>query len=202
MSRIFPSLAIVSIVIMLVAFGFGYTIEDAAGRDAKNLSGIRWHFFLGLGSLVFTSLVHSIVLTYFMGTGRWLEETQKAYRLSDEYFAASKKIKYRTIPLMVLGIFLLVMTGAFGAMADPAAGRSSFEGFLGFSKAKVHFGMAALTVFTNMMIHINEFQAVRKNGGIIDRVLANVRQIREEHGLPTEDWAQPGKQPAEVKANS
>lgn len=195
MSRIFPPLAIVAVVLMLIAFGLGWVIDDAGSPDPEQQKWVRWHFFTSLGGLVFVCLVHSIVLTYFMGTGRWLEETSKAYSLGDEYFAAGKKIKYRTIPLMVVGIVLLVLTGAFGAIADPAA-RSSFDGLLGLTPARVHFAVASFAITVNVLVHLLEHQAVRQNGQIIDRVLADVRRIRTERGLPTE----PAMEHAETQA--
>lgn len=183
MSRIFPSLALVAVVSMGIAFWLGWVIEDPASREMQ--SHVSWHMFVGLGAMVFTSLVHSIVLTYFMGTGRWLEETSKAYSLTDEYFAESKRIKYRTIPLMVFGIVAIVFTGAMGAMADPAAG-STYGGWFGLTPAKTHFAIACLAVMGNLLIHFIEFQAVVRNGKIVDAVLADVHRIRKERGLPTE----------------
>ncbi len=188
MSRIFPTLAVVAVVVMLVAFGLGWVIEDAKSIEPAKMSQVSLHMFAGLGALVFVSLVHSIVLTYFMGTGRWLEETSKAYSLGNEYFAASKRIKYRTIPMMVVGIFSLVMVGAIGAMADPASG-SAFTGWFGLDAAKTHFAIAATAVVLNLLIHFIEFQAVRQNGEVITMVLADVHRIRTERGLPTDPVA-------------
>lgn len=185
MSRIFPTLAAVAFALMLIAFGLGWVIEDAGSIEPEKMTQVRWHFFVGLGAMVFTCLVHSIVLTYFMGTGRWLEETSKAYSLTDEYFAESKSIKYRTIPLMVIAIVALVFTGALGAIADPAA-NSSFGGWFGMTRAKTHFAFASLTVLGNLLVHFIEFQAVRRNGQIVDAVLSDVHRIRKERGLPTE----------------
>lgn len=185
MSRIFPTLAVVAVISMLVAFGLGWVIEDARSIEPAKMGQVTLHMFVGLGALVFVSLVHSIILTYFMGTGRWLEETCKAYSLGDEYFAASKRVKYRVIPMMVFGIFSLVMVGAVGAMADPASG-SKFTGWFGLDAAKTHFAIAATAITLNLLIHFMEFQAVRQNVEIINMVLADVHRIRTERGLPTD----------------
>ena len=184
MSRILPPLAIVSVLLMLTAFGLGWMIEDAGSTDPRVADQVRWHFFAGLGALVFVSLVHSIVLTYFMGTGRWIEETSRAYGLSDEFFVASRRLKYRTIPLMVLGILSLVVTGAFGAVADPAS-RSSFAGWFGMTPAQVHFAVASAALMLNVLI---------------EGVLAEVHRIRTERGLPT--VPRPGTAPAHAGATT
>lgn len=186
MSRIFPTLAVVAVMFMAIAFGLGWVIEDASSTDPEQLAQVRWHFFAGLGAMVFTSLVHSIVLTYFMGTGRWLEETSTAYSLTEDYFAESKKIKYRTIPLMVVGIVVIVLTGAVGAIADPAA-RSGFSGWFGLTKVQTHFWMSVIAVVGNVLIHFVEFKAVYRNGQIVEMVLTDVHRIRKERGLPTEE---------------
>lgn len=196
MSRIFPTLAVVAVVFMAIAFGLGWIIEDAGSMDPEKAAQVRWHLFAGLGAMVFTSLVHSIVLTYFMGTGRWLEETSKAYSLTELYFAESKKIKYRTIPMMIVGIVLIVLTGAMGAVADPAA-RSGFGGWFGLTPAKTHFMVASFAVMANLLIHFIEFQSVRRNGQIVNLVLADVHQIRKDRGLPTELQDEGGRLKAE-----
>ena len=55
-----------------------------------------------------------------MGTGRWLEETSRAYKLPEDFFASSQKIKYRILPGVTACILMLVLTGA---LASNVAGR-------------------------------------------------------------------------------
>lgn len=180
MTRIFTSLAIFAALATTAAFALGMSIGDATTREAQSTVGL--HLLIGLGALIFTSLVHAIVLTYFMGTGRWLEETTTAYRLSWDFFKESKTLKYRTILLMMVCFLLLITTGAFGAAADPASA-VGFRGFWGFSGGQVHMTIALLTWGVNLGVNVYQFGALSRNGEIVNNVMTEVRRIRLEHGL-------------------
>ena len=41
------------------------------------------HFLLGLVTTMTTLLVHSIAYTYFLGTGKWVKEVVRVYRMPD-----------------------------------------------------------------------------------------------------------------------
>lgn len=178
MTRIFTTLAILSHLVLAAAFLLGWNIGDATGRDPL----IPYHFLTGLGAVVFAMLVHSIVLTYFMGTGRWLEETSQAYHLSPEWRQKSQSLKYRTIPAMVVCMLLLIVTGAFGAAADPAS-PVGFQGWFGLSGGTIHMLMGILTWGVHAAVNLYEYSSLERNGVIVNSVLGEVRRIRLERGL-------------------
>jgi hypothetical protein len=173
----------VSLILLVGAFVLGLTIGDPKSRDEAVQTHVGWHIDAAMGALVFSALVHAIVLTYFMGTGRWIEETSTAYSLPATFYGESKSIKYRTIPAMVACLVLLVLTGAFGSMADPAS-PSSAKTLFGMPPGTVHLAAAVLTLSAQALILLWEYQALHRNGEIIQRVMAEVRRIREERGLP------------------
>lgn len=179
-TRIFTTLAIIAALLTTLAFALGMSIGDATQRDAQNVVG--YHLLAGLGALIFTSLVHAIVLTYFMGTGRWLEETTIAYKLPWDFYSTSKKLKYRTILLMLVCFLLLITTGAFGAAADPASA-VNFRGFWGFTGGQVHMTIALVTWAANLAVNLYQFSTLSRNGEIIESVMSEVRRIRVENGL-------------------
>jgi hypothetical protein len=179
-TRIFLTLAISAAVMTVATFAFGMSIDDATLRESQKIVG--FHILLGLGTLIFTSLVHAIVLTYFMGTTRWLEETITAYQLSWSFFKESKTLKYRTIMLMMVCFLLLIATGAFGAAADPASS-AGFRGMWGLNGGQFHMAIALLTWGVNLAVNVYQFSALSRNGEIIDAVMSEVRRIRLEHGL-------------------
>ncbi|MDC0273770.1 MAG: hypothetical protein P8M30_01585 [Planctomycetaceae bacterium] len=181
MSRIFSSLCVVSTILLIVALVLGLNIDDA--KELSSRGAVSNHMLMALAALVFALLVHAILLTYFMGTGRWLEETSNAYKLSPDYCERSAKLKYSTIPLMTGALFLLIVTGAFGAASDPLS-RVQFQGWLGLSAAQIHYLIACLTVGTNVVVNLLEYLAIHQNGQLIKEVLGEVRRIRQEHGLP------------------
>ncbi|MBL8851174.1 MAG: hypothetical protein JNG89_15950 [Planctomycetaceae bacterium] len=136
-----------------------------------------------LAAALLVLLVHAVALTYFMGTGRWLEETCEAYKLGSEAREANVRLKYRVIPGMVACIGLVVLTGAFGAMADPAATAHKTWA------ANVHLGLALVTLLANVCVSWVEQRAITRNGGLVDAVVARVNQMRRERGLDVEKAA-------------
>lgn len=183
MTRIFVPLSVLSILALVASIFLGLRIGDAA-TVAEN-SNISVHLLAGLGTLFFSLLCHSLVLTYFMGTGRWLEETCIAYKLDPKFQADSRSMKWRVYPLMTLCLMLLIATGAFGAAADPASA-FGFKGWGSLSGAGVHFLVAVTTLVITMGTYGFEFLSLQRNGEIVNQVLAQVRQIREAKGLPVQ----------------
>jgi hypothetical protein len=183
LKRIFLSLAILSVLCLIGAFALGLAIGDPASRDAATQQLVGWHINAAMLALVFCALVHALVLTYFMGTGRWMDETSAAYRLSEQFLGENRRLKQRTIPAMAGCLLLLVVTGALGSLADPAAG-GRFETFLGMSAATIHFAVASAAVTANVFVNLWEYLAIHRNGELVEQVLAEVRRIRTEKGLP------------------
>lgn len=182
MARIFLTLAILSSLALLVAFWLGLGIGDASVIDAIVQSRVAAHFLTALGALVFAVLVHALVLTYFLGTGRWLEETCSAYRLGNEWQTRSRDLKWKLYPAMATSIMLLVLTGASGGAADPA----SVVGFAGvgpLSAGQAHLAGAIFTLVVNAATNAGEFIALRRNGDLVAQVLQEVHRIRVERGL-------------------
>jgi hypothetical protein len=182
MTRIFSSLAVLSTCLLIVTFGLGWNIGDASMRDPVVQNRVSVHFLTAVGALCFAIAVHALVLTYFMGTGRWLEETCTAYRLGNDWQVRSRNLKWGLYPAMMLGIVLLIVTGAFGGAADPASA-FGFRGFGPFTAAQIHLFVAAGTLLVNMIVNGLEFVALQRNGTLVHDVLQRVRQIRIEKGL-------------------
>lgn len=183
LTRIFLSLALVANVVLVSAIVLGMQIGDVTRTDRAVQSAIGVHMLAGLGALTFATLVHAIVLTYFMGTGRWLEETSRAYQLDLRLYQQSQKIKYGTLPGMIVCLLLLIGTGALGAAADPAT-PVSLDGVLGLKGSTIHLLVALITIFVNLVVSLSQYLAVSGNAAIIEVVLGDVRRIRMERGLP------------------
>lgn len=183
MTRIFLTLATLSSLMLVAAIFLGLSVGDPRLPDPEVQRGVTVHFLFGVASLVFAVLVHALVLTYFMGTGRWLEETSAAYHLDPGLNEKNRSLKWALLPSMMLGIGLLIMTGALGGAADPASA-ISFQGWGSFSAAEVHLWGAVLTVTANVAINVWEYVGLRRNGALVTDVLQQVRQIRIQRGLP------------------
>ena len=185
MKRIFLTLAIIANIALIVTATFGLNIGDVQQHSVAVQSEVSRHMLIGLAAMSFVTLIHAISFTYFMGTGRWLEETSRAYSLDSSWHSENQKIKYRTLPGTTAVVLLIICTGALGAVADPAT-PASLDGTLGMTSAQIHFFVACLTVFVNVWANANQFLAILRNSNIIDSVMGEVRRIRIERGLPVE----------------
>ncbi len=183
MKRIFLTLVILSSLLLAATFALGLVIDDPSVATTAVQAGVQYHFLTAAASLFFAALVHAIVLTYFMGTGRWLEETGNAYGLESRFRAENVSLKSRVIPGMCGCLVLLVISGATGAAVDPASS-VSFQGWAGIPGATIHFLIVSLSVGVNLIVNLIEYQYIDRNNRLVDEVLAQVRVIREERGLP------------------
>jgi hypothetical protein len=181
LNRIFLTISVLSNAFLVGTYVLGWAVRDASIPGSTGI-GLPLHFLCGVGALTLAMLVHAIVLTYFMGTGRWIEETTAAYRLGATPREESIRFKYRTLPGMVGCLTLLILIGGFGAAADPGAA-------LDFSAAKtVHMVLATLGLLANLTVSVVEYESISRNGRLIIAIMDQVRTIRKERGLdaPTE----------------
>ena len=188
MKRIFLTLAVLAHVTMIVALVLGLQIGDPmqdGGRDPAVNARIGTHILVGLGALSGTMMVHALVFTYFMGTGRWLEETSTAYKLAPEWYQRNQKIKYGVLPGIFISFLVVIAAGSTGAVADPAT-VLSLEKTLGLSDATLHFAVALSACLVTAVINFMQFFAIAGNSAIVEGVLAEVRRIRIERGLPVD----------------
>ncbi len=177
MNRIFLTLSTVTNLGLAWAFWLGWNIDDPRSPRFEAQSAVTWHFLDALGAGVVVLLAHAVALTYFMGTGRWIEETCEAYSLGPAARQENIRLKYRALPGMVLCVLLLLATGAFGAISDP---RANFQ--LG-SAPTIHFTLATITLIGNVLASWVEYACIARNGRIVKEVLAEVMRIRQERGL-------------------
>ncbi|MCA9088443.1 MAG: hypothetical protein KDA90_07375 [Planctomycetaceae bacterium] len=177
MTRIFLTLAGTSNLLLVITFALGWRIEDAAAVTDAGRSQVDLHFLTALAAAVIVMMVHAVALTYFMGTGRWIEETGEAYRLGDSARAENIRLKYRVIPGLVGCMFMVIITGAFGAIADPASAVQIPGG------ATIHFTLASATLAMNLFVSYYEWLQIGRNGQVVDAVIAEVRRIRKSKGL-------------------
>lgn len=177
MDRIFLILSIVGNTVLLVAFGLGWSIGDGSVATREVQSAVGVHMLVAMGAALVALLVHAVALTYFMGTGRWIEETSTAYQLGDEARRRNIQLKYRILWPLCLGTLLILATGAFGAIADATSDVSMAHARL------IHFSLAIVTVTVNAIANFVELSSIRRNGQVVQQVVQEVNHIRQEQGL-------------------
>lgn len=176
MTRIFATLAVLGNLGLAIIFGLGWVIGDNP-LSVEVRAQMATHFRAALIMIPVTMLVHSIAFTYFMGTGRWIEETCEAYKLGPDFRARNIQLKYRIIPGMMLCFGLMLVTGAFGALSDPASSTRMD------SAKSIHFVLAITTLLANLLVTWIEWRTIDQNGRLVDAVMEEVRRMRRERGL-------------------
>lgn len=177
MNRIFLTLAIVANLGLGTAVWYGLGVHNQSSDLAAVKHSVSMHLLIALGASLLVLMLHAVVLTYFMGTGRWLEDTSTAYKLDERFRRQNIRLKYRAIPGMIVCMFLIILTGAFGASADPLpTAQSSMT-------STIHFTLAMATVFLNLLVSGLEYQAIAGNGRLVAEVVGEVKRIRKERGL-------------------
>ncbi|TWU12303.1 hypothetical protein CA54_11260 [Symmachiella macrocystis] len=180
MSRIFLSLVTVQTAVLGYAIYRGWNIGDATEMAAQD--AVSFHMKFGLFAILLCCFCHALLLTYFMGTGRWLEETCTAYELGPEFRERNMKLKWSAYPAMTVCFALLIGMMITGVAADPAS-MVKFDGWGSLDAAQVHLWVVILTVSINLAVNVGEFVAIRGNGELVNAVLDRVREIRTERGL-------------------
>ena len=179
MTRIFSTLALLNGVALLASACFGI-VSKLRGAFLSG-SDPTWmiHFYLGLFSAMGTLLVHCLIFTYFLGTGRWVKEVGLAYELPDEpLLKLTRELKRRTFPVALFAMLVAIGTVAAGAGAQ-----------LQTWPWEVHATLAGVTLLVNGWAFVVEFRNVRTNGRVIEDVLSEVDRIRAARGLPSNEEA-------------
>lgn len=177
MPRIFVGLASLNTLALLATFAIGLVSEGRANVTADtSLSDAQrnftLHLFGGLSASLITLLVHSLVLTYFIGTGRWVQEVVKAYRLPESMWSESRGLKMKALPFILLSILLVIATATLGAATDRGMLDHTF-----------HLALAVLAVACNLWSYVWEYQAIEGNGQLIARIMDEVNRMRRDRGL-------------------
>jgi drug/metabolite transporter (DMT)-like permease len=182
MTRIFPTLGALSLMLVAMSLVFGLSIGDlyADPPTAETLAWRTRHTLTGVAAALAVVLVESIAVTYFIGTSRWCKEVTETYRLPPNDLAESTRLKRRTFPFCVLGMLAVVGVSALGAASDPGTGRPASDTAYWVN---VHLAAAlgglAFVAWTYYRVWLN----MAANQAVIERIVARVAQIRAERGL-------------------
>jgi hypothetical protein len=186
MTRIFPTLASLSLMLFAVALLLGLTIGDLYADPVTDAT-LAWrtrHMLTGIAAALAVVFVESIVVTYFVGTGRWCKEVTETYQLPTSDLVESNTLKRRTFPLALLGMLTVVVVGSVGAAADidtPNLGLSD--------PATVHLAASFLGFCVVAWTYYRAWLNIAAQQAVIQRIVAQVQRIRTEMGLDDEPTA-------------
>ncbi len=175
MTRIFTTLAFVNGAALLAAFVVGCVSKWRGAAVAPDDPTYLIHFILGLTAALTTLLVHCLIFTYSLGTGRWVKEVAEAYGIADEPLPKrTRELKRATFPPALFAMLTTIAAAAAGAGAQ-----------LQEWPWQVHFGLAIAALLVNLWAFRVEYRFVHENAGILEGVLREVDRIRAERGLPS-----------------
>ncbi len=173
MTRIFTSLAALLMLALLTTFGIGLYSMSLEVSVSKNEVYLV-HFTLGLFTALGALLVHCIIFTYFLGTGRWVKEVGLAYELPDvPYPKLTRELKRKAFPPALFSMLITIATAAAGA------GRQLQLWHWG-----IHLTLAVATLLINLWAFRVEYRCLSSNAEVIAGVLVEVERLRAERGLP------------------
>jgi hypothetical protein len=189
MTRIFTTLALLSLGLFLTSIVLGLSIGDLYHNlDEATFQMRRVHMLTGVAAALAVVLVHSIVVTYFVGTSRWCKEVTETYRLDPAPLARSNQLKRRTFPWCVLGMVAVVVVGALGAASDPGTGRANTE-----AMADVHLAAAFAGLALVGWTYWRALSNILDNQAVIQEIVDSVQRIRRERGLDAESASEGSK---------
>jgi hypothetical protein len=159
-------------------------IRDRIAELEAPLQAANVHRLFGVGSALVVVLVSSILVTYFIGTGRWCKEVSAAYNLPPTAVERTLSLKRRTYPWAILATLAMIAVTSLGALADPLADLLRDESWV-ISHRVAAFASIAVVAAAFYFGWMN----VTENHAVIQGVMAQVRRIRQERGLPVEEEA-------------
>jgi hypothetical protein len=175
MTRIFTTLATLNLAALVAAFAAGVVSKLEGGLAQSDTSYYVIHFVLGLVAVLASLLVHCLVMTYFLGTGRLIKEVTLAYQLPDERWARpTRDLKRRNTPKAILAMLLAIAVAAAGE----GAGHAGWPW-------ELHLGLACAVLAVSVWVFRVEYHNIAFNGRLLDEVIGEVERIRAAHGLPS-----------------
>lgn len=214
MNRIFSTLALLAIGLMLGVMTLGLCLRLGDIRNPHDVTAQHWatvHRLAGILAALFVVFVHSLVVTYFVGTSRWCREVVETYQLSPEILQRGNQIKRKAFPYAVLSMLGVVIIAALGGAADPAAamqltpidlnlGGTSFD----LTYTQLHFAAALWIIVCIGYAMRIEWHQIQANAAVINTILAEVKRIRIEKGLdePDQPTAADSDQPEELETRT
>jgi len=177
MTRIFLMLASAETVALLASFVLGIVSHFRHGSQRPEESIYLAHFMVGLLTAIGSLLVHCIIFTYFLGTGRWVKEVKLAYQLSDVPLPRlTRELKRRTFPPALIAMLVTIAAAAAGAGVQQQLPQWPWQ---------LHAGLSAAALLSNLWAFRIEYRSICQNTAVIEGVLADVERIRSARGLPS-----------------
>jgi hypothetical protein len=127
----------------------GYRVPGVAAE-------LRPHFLLSLVSTFLLVMAHSFIMFFLLATGVEMKGMEKEKGWGDSFRRRTVALKGRVFPPMTLALLLLLANFVLGAAAHTRA-----------VPARVHEGLAWLTLLVCLFALRREYQALGENNRLI-----------------------------------
>jgi hypothetical protein len=179
MIRIFTVLATANAAGLIASFTLGWVSKLSGGYQESENAYFMVHFLCGLFTAICTLLVHCLVITYGLGTGRWVREVTLVYGLPDApLYKTTRDLKRATTPLALGAMLGTIAAAALGAGVQ-------LQGWPWLT----HLAGACLAIGLNAWAYVVEMRSLRTTATILDAVYKEVDRVRAERGLPSNEEA-------------
>ena len=157
MISLFLGLTLANLTALLATLGLGYAGASGSGTLRA------WHMLAGAMAVLLCIAVHCVVFTYFMATSKWIQHAVTVKSLSADYTGPTRSFKAQAFPAALGAILAVFITAMFGAAVDNHMVATTWHHLLALGAFGVNLGAAAI-----------EYSAIRRNGRLIDQILAEV----------------------------
>ncbi len=185
MTRVLFSLGSLSLILILTALVLGLSVGDLYNPpygDEAAMDRLRGtasvHRLTGIFAAICVVFVESIIITYFVGTSRWIKEVVTTYQLEVGLFNQSAELKRKTFPWAVMGMLAVVGMGALGAASDPSTGSQTTADW-----TMIHFLSAFVGLVFIGYTYFIAWNNIAANHEVIQEIVTQVKNIRDERGL-------------------
>lgn len=139
-----------------------YAGEEISQAEQERIGAmIGPHFVWGMVTGLYISLIHSIVLVYFLGTGKAIKEQTEMQNWSEErFYVPSKKHMGQAVIPAVFGIVALICAAFSGGFT-----------MIGLLPPTGHLIIAGLGIFAQIPIWLREYIVIDANGRLMDQVV-------------------------------
>ena len=167
MHRIFLALAVTVGTLMVLTLFLGFLVPSGQGGGWHDL-----HFLMGLITVLLTLLIHSIVFTYFLGTGKWVNEVVRVYQLPQWISSQALKNKRRVFPFEFASMMLIGVTAWLGAAADTRKAMNS-------TYSQWHLGISSMTLAFNLGAFVVEYFSIVAQARLLLEVKDQADRLRD-----------------------
>ncbi|MBS0211025.1 MAG: hypothetical protein JSS27_18935 [Planctomycetes bacterium] len=185
MNRIASVLAVTAGIFLTISTVTGACLLTGNIHDPDDQTAFRFmsiHRLAGIGGGVIILLVNSIVVTYFIGTSRWIKEVCDTYRLADDFSDRSTRLKRQTFPASLVSMLTILGIATLGGIADPMAS-VRLAPPEGISWGTLHLLAVCFGVLLMGYCYVVQRRNILTNQAIITAVVDEVQQVRVARGL-------------------